>query len=279
MIALFLIFVYASKEECNKRVKQMSFLTKFIPLIALISMGYLYADEMSLSETPVVEQTYEEKVAKVAPSSLDLKQVFSASPIIYSILFFMSVSALGIWLYSLITFRQKDIIPDIFVGEVRKHLCEKNYDQALLLCESHNHFFSNIIASGISSRKHGAEVMIDSMKSEGKRASASFWQRLSLLNDIAVIAPMFGLLGTVIGMFYSFYDVNRSIESINALFDGLGIAVGTTVSGLIVAITAMVFYTTLKYRLVKTLSLVENEALSLSSLIDIPKTMEKSKAR
>jgi biopolymer transport protein ExbB len=110
--------------------------------------------------------------------------------------------------------------------------------------------------------------MIDAMKSEGKRTSASLWQRLSLLNDVVLIAPMLGLLGTVIGMFYAFYDVNRSIESINALFDGLGIAVGTTVVGLIVAILAMVFYTTLKYQLVRTISRVENEALVLFPLID-----------
>jgi biopolymer transport protein ExbB len=119
----------------------------------------------------------------------------------------------------------------------------------------------------LTTRNLGPQVMIDAMKSEGKRASTAFWQRLSLLNDIVIIAPMLGLLGTVIGMFYAFYDVNRSIESINALFDGLGIAVGTTVVGLVVAILAMIFHTTLKYRVVKTLSLVENEALNLSALI------------
>jgi len=198
---------------------------------------------------------------------VDLKEVFSASPLIYSILFLMSTSALGIWLYSLVTFRQKDVVPLTFVEDVKSYLEDKNYDKAMELCESQNHFFASIIASGISSRKHGTDVMLDAMKSQGKRVSASFWQRLSLLNDIAVIAPMFGLLGTVIGMFYAFYDINRSIDSINSLFDGLGIAVGTTVVGLIVAILAMAFYTTLKFRLVKTLSVVENEALTLSRLI------------
>ena len=47
----------------------------------------------------------------------------------------------------------------------------------------------------------------------------------------------------------------------------LGISVGTTVFGLIVSVMAMIFATTLKYRLVKTLSQVENEAFSLSTLI------------
>jgi biopolymer transport protein ExbB len=128
--------------------------------------------------------------------------------------------------------------------------------------------FGAIISAGLRARGSGTQIMIDAMKSEGKRTSAGLWQRLSLLNDVVLIAPMLGLLGTVIGMFYAFYDVNRSIESINALFDGLGIAVGTTVVGLIVAILAMVFYTTLKYQLVRTISRVENEALVLFPLIE-----------
>jgi biopolymer transport protein ExbB len=110
--------------------------------------------------------------------------------------------------------------------------------------------------------------MTETMKTEGKRLTSHLWQRLALLNDIAIVAPMLGLLGTVIGMFYAFYDVNRSIESINALFDGLGIAVGTTVAGLIIAILSMLLATTLKYRLVKNLSLVENTALTITAQIE-----------
>lgn len=206
-------------------------------------------------------------LALTTPQLLDLKHVFSAAPIIYSLLLFLSIASLGIWLYSLLTFRIKDIMPETFRTELRSALEKGQFEQALKLCKSKNNVLSHLIQTGLTTRSLGAQVMLDAMKSEGKRASTSFWQRLSLLNDIVVIAPMLGLLGTVIGMFYAFYDVNRSIESINALFDGLGIAVGTTVMGLIVAILSMIFYTTLKYRIVKSLSLVENEALHLSALI------------
>ncbi|MBI3901009.1 MAG: MotA/TolQ/ExbB proton channel family protein, partial [Chlamydiia bacterium] len=126
---------------------------------------------------------------------------------------------------------------------------------------------TSIVMAGLQTRNLGAQVMIDAMKTEGKRVSTPFWQRLSLLNDIAIVSPMLGLLGTVIGMFYAFYDVNRSVESINALFDGLGIAVGTTVLGLIVAILSMLFSTTLKIRFMNVLSHVETEALALSTLM------------
>jgi biopolymer transport protein ExbB len=207
----------------------------------------------------------------LAPPStqlVDLKKVFTSAPIIYSILSLLSVASMVIWLYSLITVRSKDILPEEFLRELKIQLRNGQFAEAEVLCQAQPKLLGLIVSAGLSTRKLGAQMMIDSMKSEGKRAATAFWQRLSLLNDIVLIAPMLGLLGTVIGMFYAFYDVNRSAESINALFDGLGIAVGTTVAGLIVAIIAMMFYTTLKYRIVKMLAEVENEALVLSAMID-----------
>lgn len=201
------------------------------------------------------------------PQLLDIKTVFSSAPLIYSLLATMSIASMGIWLYSLITFRTKDIMPEGFRRELKALLEKERFDQAQELCQKRENILSSLMKTGLTTRQLGPQVMIDAMKSEGKRAATAFWQRLSLLQDIVIVAPMLGLLGTVIGMFYAFYDVNRSIESINALFDGLGIAVGTTVMGLIVAILAMIFHTTLKYRVVRTLSLVETEALALSALI------------
>jgi biopolymer transport protein ExbB len=202
-----------------------------------------------------------------APQVIDLKSVFSSAPIIYSLLSFLSIASMGVFLYSLFTIRTKDIMPEKFRKDLKLLLEKKSYDEAYQLCITKKNVLSSLVQTGLSMRELGTQVMLDTMKSEGKRAGTAFWQRLSLLNDIVIVAPMLGLLGTVIGMFYSFYDVNRSIESINALFDGLGIAVGTTVMGLIVAIVAMIFYTTLKYRIVHKLGLVENEALHLGALI------------
>ena len=99
-----------------------------------------------------------------------------------------------------------------------------------------------------------------------------FGKGFSLLNEVAVIAPMLGLLGTVLGLFFAFYDSNRTTESIASIFDGLGIAVGTTVVGLIVAILAMIFYTTLKFRVVNLLNTIENESMALATLVEYDQT-------
>jgi len=200
--------------------------------------------------------------------TIDLRQVFSGSPLIYSALFILSLASFGIWFYSLFSLKRSTSLSSEFIKNLRAKLVSNQYEDALTLCMHHDSFFSRMLASGISSRKYGAQVMLDAMKSEGKRATVSFWQKIALLNDIAIIAPMLGLLGTVLGMFYAFYDLNRSLDSVSALFDGLGISVGTTVAGLFVAILSMVFHSLARFRLVRALTYVENEANNFASLID-----------
>lgn len=199
---------------------------------------------------------------------VDLKQAFAGSPVIYSLLIGMSVIGFGIWLFALASLRSTTQITDAQLRNLHNKLGSNQFEEALTLCQQQPNLFSKMIASGIQTRRHGLAIMVETMKSEGKRASVGFWQKIGLLNDIAIIAPMLGLLGTVLGMFYAFYDVNRSIESISSLFDGLGVSVGTTVAGLVVAILALILQSTAKYRLVKALAQLENEAQSMATLIE-----------
>jgi biopolymer transport protein ExbB len=200
--------------------------------------------------------------------TVDLEQAFAGSPIIYSVLFAMSVFSLCLWLYSILSMRSSAKVSSTLLKSVQNKLSSNNFEEALFLCEENNNLFCKMVSSGIQSRRHGLPVMIEAMKAEGKRATISYWQKIGMLNDIAIIAPMIGLLGTVLGMFYAFYDVNRSIESISTLFDGLGVSVGTTVAGLLVAIVALILHSTAKYRLVQALAQVENNAQKVATLID-----------
>ncbi len=203
---------------------------------------------------------------------MDLIEVFKASPIIYSVLLLLSLTSFIIWLYSLLTLKMSDMMPIDFRRHVQHLLKEKNFEAVLTTCKKQDCFSAPIIASAISARKHGPQVIMGVVQSEGKRCGNLLWQRITLLNDIAVIAPMLGLLGTVIGLFITLYDTNQSFEKISTIFDGLGIAIGTTVVGLIVAILAMIFYTTLKFRVVGLLNTIENESLALVTLIEHQRT-------
>lgn len=197
----------------------------------------------------------------LSAEEIDFKQVFDSAPLIYLVLFALSMSAVMIYIYAALSSRSKQLMPAADREILGKAILNRNTSLALEICRHKPTIFSQMIASGIQSRPFGHQAMLEAMKSTGKRQTSSLWQKVSLLNDIAIVAPMLGLLGTVSGMFYAFYDLNRSLESISGLFDGLGISVGTTLAGLIVAILAMILCTLLKYRLTKSVIAVENEAL------------------
>ncbi len=203
-------------------------------------------------------------------TTLDLMAVFRGAPIIYSVLLLLSITACALWLYTSLTFKMATVVPKDFLEEMRQKLLTGQSDAALEACRAEKHLAAAVIGSGISMQRHGPQMVRDAMQSEGKRYGASLWQRISLLNDIAMIAPMLGLLGTVLGIFYAFYDVHRSAESLTSIFDGLGVAVGTTVAGLIVAILAMTFHTLLTHRTARLLNAAESELLSIGALIDSP---------
>ncbi|MBS3922734.1 MAG: MotA/TolQ/ExbB proton channel family protein [Nitrosarchaeum sp.] len=221
--------------------------------------------------TPTPEQTSSElsavptvEISGQKEPHINLSEVFSGAPLVYTILLLMSLFALTLWLYHVLLMRKNRLMPATFTAQVEHSLATGHWQEALALCRQENSLLSALIKASISARHEGSRAMIERMQSEGKQATSFLWQRLSLLNDIALIAPMIGLLGTVLGMFYAFYDVNRSMESMYTLFDGLGVSVGTTVAGLVVAIMALIFHSTLKYRLVRQLSIVEAKAQKIA---------------
>lgn len=201
---------------------------------------------------------------------IDLGQVFSGSPTIYTVLFLLSAASVGIWSYALLSLRNSEMLPKEQFETLKNQLSARSYETALATCKNNPTLLFGMVKTAILHRHQGSATMLEMMKSEGRRLSIAYWQKINLLNDIAIIAPMLGLLGTVLGMFYAFYDLNRSAESISALFDGLGISVGTTVGGLVVAILALMFHATTKYRLMKQLTLIEAEAEALAANIKDP---------
>lgn len=229
--------------------------------LPLISCCLLHANAGDGLELPA---------ASASSMSIDLAEVFRGSPLIYLSLIFLSIVSFSIWIYSLCTLRLSEMMPPDFLEKMRSLLLDKQFNSALDACQKEQHFISRLLRSGLISRKHGVEAMMTAIQAEGRRAGNRIWQRISLLNEIAVIAPMIGLLGTVIGLFFAFYDSNRAntIENLDSIFDGLGMAVGTTVAGLIVAIVAMIFYTLLKFKITNLLNTIESESYTLIAIAD-----------
>lgn len=233
--------------------------------LGIISTGECLAEGGGLAPAPhhAVEAT------GLAMRTIDLNKVFAGAPLIYSLLGALSIAGLAVWIYTLVTWRSRLAMPEEFLQQIKEKIGQGDLAGALKQCQDSESAIASILASGLKMHRQGGQAVFQAVEAEGKRLGLYLWQKVSLLNDIAVTAPMLGLLGTVLGIFYGFYDKNRSFESLITVFDGLGIAIGTTVIGLVVAILVMILHATLKLWATSLMSDLETQALEIAaSVID-----------
>ena len=125
-----------------------------------------------------------------------------------------------------------------------------------------------ILAAGIANRGQDRDVMKESISEAASHVVHDLEKYLNSLGTVAAIAPLLGLLGTVVGMIDVFTQITTvGTGNANALAGGISEALLTTAAGLIVAIPALVmhrYYTGLIYTIVVD---QEREAIKLVDAI------------
>jgi len=125
---------------------------------------------------------------------------------------------------------------------------------------------ASIIHRCVENAGKGHNVIMDMIDTEGRRRADIVWNRISYLSDISNVAPMFGLLGTVIGMMQAFFGLEQQTANVNsgALAAGVGQAMSTTMFGLMVGIMALIFYSIIKAQVTRTLAEAEQAVHSVA---------------
>ncbi|MEM1354720.1 MAG: MotA/TolQ/ExbB proton channel family protein [Planctomycetota bacterium] len=186
-----------------------------------------------------------------------VKEFFMFSPIINGIILGLSVLGLLFFFAFMLTINRRTMVPHGFVDEVVKLVVRGDYERAGDVCRrARGVFAADIIQRCIENHKQQHSVMLDMIDTEGRRLADIIWNRVSYLADISNVAPMLGLVGTVLGMIKAFYGLQQETGTINAmvLSRGVGEAMGTTLFGLSVGIVMLVLYSVVKSRATRTLA-------------------------
>jgi biopolymer transport protein ExbB len=121
-----------------------------------------------------------------------------------------------------------------------------------------------ILASGLLNARYGRDIMKESIMDTASHEVHDMNRFLNLLGSIAAIAPLLGLLGTVLGMVDMFNSLILSgNNSPQLLAGGIGKALYTTVAGLVVAIPAVFFYRFFNRRIEEIIVIMEQDAIRL----------------
>ncbi len=144
-----------------------------------------------------------------------------------------------------ISLRRRKVIPRPFVKKFLHKLREGSLDrdEALELCEANRSVVAEVFAAAIKKWGRPAVEVEQAILDAGERASNELRRYLRLLNGVATVSPLLGLLGTVVGMIKAFNDIaNAEAMGGGLVAGGISQALLTTAAGLTVAIPALIFY-------------------------------------
>lgn len=121
-----------------------------------------------------------------------------------------------------------------------------------------------ILAAGLMNRFHERAVMKESIEEVGRHVVHELEHYLNSLGTIAVVAPLLGLLGTVLGMIQMFSVITtQGAGDGSVVAGGIAQALITTVFGLIVAIPTLIFHRYFLGRVDDLVVTMEQEALKM----------------
>ncbi len=142
--------------------------------------------------------------------------------------------------------RRGRIIPRLFVRGVLEQLEQNQLDKedALELCEQNGSPISELFAAALRKWGRPAVEIEQAVMDAGEHVTSQLRKYLRLFNAISNLAPLLGLLGTVLGMIEAFNAIAQAdaMGRPELLASGIGGALLTTAAGLCVAIPAYAVY-------------------------------------
>lgn len=164
-----------------------------------------------------------------------------------------SVAAGALVIEHFINIKREKLVPPGIIDEIEALFEEEEYQEALELCEANPNFVTNILAAGLPKLNAGFDTMKQIMGEQSATEATLLFQKISYLNLIGNLAPMWGLFGTVFGMINAFSSIVILGPKVTPKDLAMGVqqALITTFEGLLVAIPSMMFYFVFRNRVVK----------------------------
>ncbi len=154
-----------------------------------------------------------------------------------------SILVLAICIDRLYTLNPKKIAPPHLLATVWKQLKKGELDGPRLRTLRQSSPLGRILAAGLANAHHGRDVMKESIQEAAAHVVHDLERYLNTLGTIAAVAPLLGLLGTVVGMIDVFAEIMvQGTGNASALSGGISKALITTAGGLTVAIPAIVMH-------------------------------------
>lgn len=186
-------------------------------------------------------------------------------------LYLLFVAAVFVFIERLIAIRKASRIEGNFMNIIRDNIVSGNVASARNLARNTNNPVARMIDKGLQRIGKPIDAIEKSMENVGKLEMYTMEKNLSILSLIAGIAPMFGFLGTIIGMIQLFYGIASSGQfTLNDIAGGIYVKMITSGTGLIIGLLAYIGHNVLTTQIDKTANKMEAASAEFMDILQEP---------
>lgn len=180
-----------------------------------------------------------------------------------------SVIAVAIILERFLALRVSRVMPAAIPGQVRQWAQQHELDAKHIEQLRRSSPLGRVLGAALDNRDRTRDVIKEAVEDTGRHVVHELERFLNTLGTIAGMAPLLGLLGTVVGMIKVFSAIMvEGVGDPNELAGGISEALITTAAGLTVAIPAYFFYRYFRGLVRSHVLQMEQEALNLIAAIE-----------
>ena len=208
---------------------------------------------------------------QTAPEAVKLIDILMKGGIIMIPIALLSIIAVYVFIERYLTIR-RHLSSDVdFMNSIHEYILNGRTDSALTLCKNTAKPIARMIEKGISRLGKPIKEIEESIEIAGKFEVYDLEKNVQILAVIAGIAPMFGFLGTIIGVIKIFFNISLTSDvSIGTVSAGLYVKMVSSAAGLIVGIAAYIGYHWLNIILNKAIHQLEWNAMNFIDLLKSP---------
>jgi biopolymer transport protein ExbB len=225
--------------------------------------------------TPLFAQSATPPLVPDIPHSQTIWTALVAAGPVMILLFLLSVFSVMLVIVYLMTIRRGAVVSTGYMATADALLRKRDYLGLLAVSNRHGEAIARVVQKMLdfTTKNPNADFhqVREIAETEGTRVAASLNNRVIYLADIGMIAPLLGLLGTVLGIIRSFGALGADLGTARyvLLSKGISEALVNTCAGLAIGIPAMIFYAFFRGKAQKLISELESATTHVLALLSL----------
>jgi len=204
-----------------------------------------------------------------APKDVHVLDMFLQGGFVMYILAIASVCLFWFTAEGFVILRAKKLAPPALIARIREAFKAGNYQEAWNVCKANRCYLSNVLANGLERIGRNKDAVEFIVEETALREANDLKINTTYLSVIGVVSPMIGLTGTVWGMIGAFTLLGHDgITNPTLLAGKIGEVLVATMSGLVVAVPAFIFFYILRAQAQSAILHAQSEVYRL--LDDVP---------